>query len=89
MNSYFEEVWNGHITPFSDCGAKDPEVEALSLLIKQNEANLEKALNEEQKKLLRNYTACCDEHAYLTHVHAYREGFSLACKLLTEALLVC
>lgn len=47
---------------------------------------VEGALNDQQKDLLKNYIACQEEHSYLMIVHAFRDGFSLACKLLSTAL---
>lgn len=87
MKSIFEALWNGNIAPYKTCGSGDPEVEELDKLIERNKASLDNALTNGQKELLENYISCQDEYSYLITVHAFRDGFSLACRLLTEALV--
>ncbi len=87
MNSVFEEIWNGHVTPYASCGAGDPEVEELRSLLERCGASLEGGLDQPQRKLLENYRNCQGEYEYLRRVHAYREGFILACRLMAETLL--
>lgn len=84
--SIFEELWNGNIAPYKACGENDPEIENLIDLINRNREHLEHNLGEEQKKRLENCLACYDEYSYLIAVYAFRSGFSLACKLLSQAL---
>lgn len=55
-------------------------------LKKRNRASLEDTLNPEQKHLLHIYTLCCEEYNYFMKVSAFRKGFSIATKLLQEAL---
>lgn len=81
----FEQLWNGSITPYKYCGQGDPEVEELAELVERNKASLNHALTEEQQELLKNYTVCREEYSYLLIVHAFRQGFSLASRLLAEA----
>lgn len=86
MTAFFEKLWNGQIAPYKTCGQGDPEVDELVGLIERNEVSLDKELTGRQKDLLKNYTACCEEYRHLITVHAFREGFSLASKLLTGVL---
>lgn len=86
MTAFFEKLWNGQIVPHKTCGQGDPEIDELAGLIERNEASLDKELTGKQKELLKNYTACCEEYWHLITVHAFREGVSLASKLLAGAL---
>lgn len=86
MQRIFEQLWNGNIAPYKSCGSGDSEVRELNVLMERNRADLAGVLNTEKNALFDKYIACRDEYEYLTAIHAYREGFSLACKLLTEVL---
>jgi len=86
MTMLFEQLWNGQIAPCKTCGNNDPEVQELAELLERNKLDLDHALSEEQKELLKRYISCYEEYQYLITVHAFRKGFSLASKLLAEAL---
>lgn len=83
-----EELWNGQITPYKHVEQNDPEVAELAELVERNRASLEEALNEEQKKLLEKFLRCQIDYDYLLIIHAFRMGFSLAGRLLGEAMSV-
>lgn len=84
----FESLWNGNIAPCETCGSKDPEVQELEQLINRNKAALVPLMNVKQKEVLESYIACQEEYTYHMMVHAYQDGFSLACRLLMDALRV-
>lgn len=86
MKSIFENLWNGNIVPNKECGKNDSELHQIAALIEKNGMALDDVLSEQQKQLLKNYMTCHDEYYYLMCIHAFRDGFSLACRLLTEAL---
>lgn len=86
MKRTLEKLWNGNIAPWECCGTKDPEIENLIELIEKNKASLSNDLGQQQTATLQKYCDCYDEYSYLITVHAFCDGFSLACKLLTEAL---
>lgn len=86
MDILFEQLWNGNLVPCKTCGRGDPELKELAKLIEKNKSILDDVLGEAQKKHLQNYMDCCHEYDYLLTVHAFREGFSLAGKLLIETL---
>ena len=86
MKPMLEKLWNGRIAPMESCGANDPEVKAIVLLMEQNRTCLEQTLTEEEKQILEKYVQCSEEYAYLLTALAFGEGFSLASKLLTQAL---
>lgn len=85
MNSIFEQIWNGNITPYQTCGANNPEIISLLALLEQNKLSMSQSLNTTQNETFKNYIACYDELHYLMCVHAYQDGFSLAYKLLRDA----
>lgn len=86
MKPILEKLWNGRIAPAESCGEYDPEIKELAVLIEQNRDCLEKALGEQQKAILEKYIGCCEEYSYLITARAFCEGFSLASKLLMQAL---
>lgn len=86
MKPTLEKLWNGGIAPYESCGVNDPEILNIIDLMKTNKEALEKELNQQQMSALEKYLACYDEYDYLLTVHAFCSGFSLASKLLTEAL---
>jgi len=86
MKQTMELLWNGQLAPGPNCGVNDPELERLSVLLDRNRTKLDQALDEPQRELFERYIACADEFAYLSSTHAFCDGFSLAAKLLTEAL---
>ena len=86
MTMLFEQLWNGQIAPHKNCGRGDLEMEKLAQLIEVHKNALYNYVGEEQKKMLETYISCCDEYTYLATVHAFREGFSLASRLLSEVL---
>lgn len=86
MKQTMELLWNGQLAPGATSGVHDPQMEELTVLLDRNRTKLEKVLDEPQKKLLERYVACSDEFTYLSSTRAFCDGFTLAVKLLTEAL---
>ena len=86
MNNLLVDLWNGNLCPVENCGANDPEIENLVRLIEKNRDKLDKALDETQKKAFLKYSQCMDEYLCVITEHAFCDGFSLACRLLTKAL---
>ena len=86
MFNIIEDLWNGSIRPCQNCETDDPQVGELISLMQRNKDKLRKELNPSQTNILQNYVDCTEEYLCLSSMYAFREGFSLACKLLTEAL---
>ena len=86
MKQMLEALWNGQIAPGQTSGVNDPQMEQLVVLMDRNRSALEQALTSEQRELLEKYIDCADEFSYLSAAGAFCDGFSLASKLLTEAL---
>lgn len=86
MKRTIEELWNGNIASAQNCGVGDPEIENLVTLIERHKELLSKELGPPQKNILQKYIDCTEEYTCLISMCAFCEGFSLASKLLTEAL---
>lgn len=88
MNTTIEALWNGNIASAENCGVGDPEIENLVTLMEKHKEQLGRELGQQQIVTFEKYAACAEEYIYLISQCAFRDGFSLACKLLTEALSV-
>ncbi len=87
MKHTMELLWNGQLAPGATSGVHDPEMERLSMLLDRNRTKLDQVLDEAQKGLFERYASCADEFTYLSAAQAFCDGFSLAARLLTEALV--
>ncbi len=85
MRQMLEALWNGEVAPGQTNGVNNPEMEHLTVLMDRNREELNRSLSQEQKDTFDKYTDCAEEFAYLSAYQAFRDGFSLASKLLTEA----
>lgn len=86
MQNIIEDLWNGNIVPSRDCGTNDPQIGELIALMERNKEKLLNTLPPNQTIILENYMDCTEEFLCLSSMHAFREGFCLASKLLTDAL---
>ena len=86
MKRAIEDLWNGNISPAENCGVGDPEIENLVMLMERHQEQLNRELGLPQKDILGKYVDCTEEYVYLIFKSAFCDGFSLACKRMTEAL---
>lgn len=86
MSCVLGELWNGNIVPCAICGVSDPEIEELIALRARNQTQIEAELSVSQKTAFQKYIDCAEEYEIRITEKAFAEGFSLAAKLLTEAL---
>ena len=86
MNPVTERLWNGTLTPCHDCSSCDPEVKNLMELMQRNSDALMSLLTVPQQELFRKYQDCTTEYGYLISAHAFNDGFSLAVRLMAEAM---
>ena len=86
MNPVTERLWNGTLTPCRDCGSCDPEIKNLMELMQRNHDALMSLLAAPQQELFQKYQDCAKEYGYLISAHAFQDGFSLAVRLMTEAM---
>ena len=80
------DLWNGNITPADHCGSHDPEANHLISLMMRNEEKLRGGLPDGQREVFQKYVDCSEEYLMRMLELAFREGFSLGCKLVTESL---
>lgn len=86
MNSITERLWNGTLSPCHDCGSSDPEVKDLLDLMQRNSDALMQILSPQQQEFFQKYQDCGEEYCYLISAHAFSDGFSLAVRLMAEAM---
>lgn len=86
MKPTIEDLWNGNITSAEKCGVGDPEIGNLVILIERHKELLNKELGQQQKSIFEKYVDCTEEYMCLISKCAFSDGFSLASKLMTEAL---
>ena len=85
MNNLLIDLWYGQIHPSGNSAAHDEEVKNLVRLIEKNQEQLDRVLDTDGKKRLDNYVHCYGEYTNIVAEHAFCDGFSLACRLLTAA----
>lgn len=86
MNTILSQLWNGNLCPVENSGKTDPEIQNLIILIERNGEKLNATLNDEEKNTFNNYIHCIEEYLSLSAEQAFSDGFSLASRILTEAL---
>lgn len=86
MSCVLTELWSGNIEPCAICGVSDPEIEELIALRARNQTEIEAELSVAQKTAFQKYIGCVEEYEIRIKEKAFSEEFSLAVKLLTEAL---
>lgn len=86
MKPTIEALWDGNVASAENCGVGDPEIEKLVTLIERHKDRLSEELWNPQKEIFEKYADCTDEFTTLLCRRAFCDGFSLACKLLSESL---
>lgn len=86
MTQTIENLWNGEITPCEKCGAHDPEINDLLVLMRRNKEALSKEITVQQQETFEKYIDCSDEYVLRMTERAFCDGFCLASRLLTESL---
>lgn len=85
MNS-ITELWYGNITPMESFGENNPGLRQAERLMLRGGVKLEELLSGEEKQLFLRYCENHAEYVSRSNEQAFREGFCLAAKLITEAL---
>lgn len=86
MRTTIEKLWNGNIASAENCGVGNPEIENLVILMERHKELLDQELGQRQKRVFEEYVDCAEEYVCLISKCAFRDGFSLASRLMTEAL---
>ena len=87
MPQTIKDLWNGNIAPFEHCSAHDPPANRLTCLMERNRESLCAILTPAQQETFQKYIDCSDEYLLRIVELAFCEGFCLATKLTTEALM--
>ena len=85
MKSIIEDLWNGNIAPSKYCGANDPELAKVLLLMERHKTVLFRELEREHREVFEKYNDSIEEYIYMISLHAFRDGFRLAGSLVAEA----
>lgn len=86
MKRAIHDLWNGNIPSAENCGVGDPEIESLIILIEKHKDQLNNDLGQQHKLLFEKYVDRIEDYVGLITECAFAEGFSLAIRLITEAL---
>lgn len=86
MNNTIADLWYGNLSPADQCGAFDPEINHLVVLMERNRETLCPTLSAAQHAVFEKYADCWEEYHLRLTEQAFCDGFCLAGKLLTEAL---
>lgn len=87
MTQTISDLWNGNIAPYERCGMRDPDLKHLICLMERNRESLLKETTVQQQEIFEKYEDCSDEYLLRMTERAFCDGFCLASKLLTQALL--
>ena len=87
MSQTIYDLWNGNIAPAEHCGSHDSDANHLFSLMARNRETLYGELSDTQKEILQKYADCSEEYLLRMLELAFRDGFSLGCKLVMESLL--
>lgn len=86
MMQTIADLWNGNIVPCDNCGAHDRQINELVVLMARNRDNLNKEISPAQQVIFEKYIDCAEEYLLRLMEQAFCDGFSLASRLLMEAL---
>lgn len=81
--SILEELWFGNMNPSEDKEVSDEEKELVKLMARHQEC-LTSKLKEKELDEYKKYVECCEEYTSLVECQAFKIGFKLAVRLLTE-----
>ena len=81
--SILEELWYGNINPSEDKEVSDEEKNLVELMTRHQEY-LTSKLNDKELDEYKKYVECVDEYTSLVECQAFKIGFKLAVRLLTE-----
>ena len=87
MAQTITDLWNGNLAPYEHCGSQDTEANHLIALMERNSNALLEGLTASQKETFQKYVDCSEEYLIRMLELAFCNGFSLGCKLTSEALI--
>ena len=81
--SILHELWYGNIKPCEDKEVSDNEKELVELMARHQEY-MQSILKDKELDAFKKYVECCEEYTSLVDSQAFKIGFKLAVRLLTE-----
>ena len=81
-----EDLWYGNIRPVENYVEGNAEYKSLLRLVAKNRETLENELSHKQLELLEKYNTSVNEMNSVSEVAAFKYGFNLAVRLLTESI---
>ncbi len=81
-----EDLYYGNISPHERYIKRSTRVDHLVKLLCKNEEGLTVTLTEKQKVTFDKFKDCQNELSGLTECEAFRDGFILAVRIMTEAM---
>ena len=83
-----EDLWYGNINPHETFLIQNRQFKHLLSLMGKNRDKLSDTLTDQQKATLANYDDAINEMHSLTEQAAFRYGFSLGVRLMTESISI-
>ena len=83
-----EDLWYGNINPHETFLIQNRQFKHLLSLMGKNRDKLSDTLTDQQKATLANYDDAINEMHSLTEQAAFRYGFSLGVRLMTESVSI-
>ena len=83
-----EDLWYGNIDPHESFLIQNRQFKHLLSLMVKNRDKLSDTLTDQQKATLANYDDAINEMHSLTEQAAFRYGFSLGVRLMTESVSI-
>ncbi|MBQ6893544.1 MAG: hypothetical protein IJN48_04995 [Clostridia bacterium] len=87
MTETIAKLWNGNLEPVGNFGVNNDEMKDLEDIMGRCLEKIEKALNEEQKKIFQAYQDDVNEYILVATEQAFCDGYCLGTKITTEALM--
>lgn len=81
--STLQELWFGNVNPNEDKAITDEE-QRLVELIAMHQEKLMSSLSNDDLDSFKKFIECSDEYSMLIEAQAFKIGFNLAVKILTE-----
>lgn len=81
-----EELYYGNLNPTDIVTLPNNQTDSMLVLVDRNKKKLEEVIDNEQRKALDKYVESSTELSVLVECEAFIKGFSLATKILAQAL---
>ena len=86
MSNTISQLYRGELEPKNHIGSGNVELRRAEILIKNNFEKLKDTLNEDEIKILENYSGLMDEYLFLLSEQAFCDGFCLGVRISAEAI---